>query len=303
MAASQSARSRVPAPQRSILPSVPGLPVGAAILIAVVCTFVGFVIDARGGGDDLTYWFAGFYIVGCVAAVLVVRYRGLFTTMVLPPLLLFIAVPLAYERLAGHTSTSLRDILFNLAIPLVHRFPLMALATAIVVVLGIVRIVMNRREGGDTTAKATKKPRSRSTESLRRAASKRGRADDTDDETEAPRRRRRPQPEIDDPDTVQHLPRVNRRPQAEVADGPPRVAGRGYPRDARTRTGRPVPPPRPDLDQPRSTVTRARGDIPPHPQPNVRYRDRDAAPRQPNPNRAELRPNRRERRDPNDYDY
>ncbi|WP_373282777.1 DUF6542 domain-containing protein, partial [Nocardia asiatica] len=97
MAASERVRSRVPAPQRSILPSVPGIPVGAAILIAVACTFLGFLIDASGGGGELTGTFAALYVLGCVAAVSAVRYRGLFSTMVLPPLLLFVAVPLAYQ--------------------------------------------------------------------------------------------------------------------------------------------------------------------------------------------------------------
>ncbi len=187
----------MPAPQRSILPSVPGIPVGAAVLIAVACTFVGFLIDASGGGGELTGTFAALYIVGCMAAVAAVRYRGLFSTMVLPPLLLFVAVPLAYQQLTGRGSTSMKDILLNLAIPLVNRFPTMMLATLAVALIGGARILMRRREeeasrplpvrrgasGGKTPAKKTKPGRSSGTlaEAARRKA-------------------RRPRPEPDEPD-------------------------------------------------------------------------------------------------------
>lgn len=272
VAASQRVRSRVPAPQRSILPTVPGIPAGAAVLIAVACTFLGFVIDARGDGDELTATFAALYVAGCVAAVLLVRFRGLFTTMVLPPLLMFIAVPLAYMQLTGRTSTSIKDILLNLAIPLVHRFPTMLLATALVLAIGGARIFLHRRE--DATERPAKPRRS---ESWGRSPAKRTRPARKDDDAEpAPRRRTRrtPDPAIEDPDTVQHLPRVTRRPPAEVADAPPRVASGGRTtREPRTRT-------RPAAGTPR---TGSRGtEMPPHPRPNVRYRESSRTDR-PNP--------------------
>ncbi|MFI5719841.1 DUF6542 domain-containing protein [Nocardia sp. NPDC051750] len=146
MAASQRVNSRVPAPQRSLLPTVPGVPAYAAVLIAAACTFVGFLIDALGDVTDLTGTFSAFYILGCLAAVAAVRFRGLFTTMVLPPLLLFVAVPIAYRQLTGSSTASLKDILLNLAIPLVHRFPPMMLATALVLIVAGIRIAMHRSE-------------------------------------------------------------------------------------------------------------------------------------------------------------
>ncbi|WP_280426488.1 DUF6542 domain-containing protein [Nocardia carnea] len=146
MAASQRVNSRVPAPQRSLLPTVPGVPAYAAVLIAAACTFVGFLIDALGDVTDLTGTFSAFYIVGCLAAVAAVRFRGLFTTMVLPPLLLFIAVPIAYRQLTGSSTSSLKDILLNLAIPLVHRFPPMMLATVLVLLVAAIRIAQYRSE-------------------------------------------------------------------------------------------------------------------------------------------------------------
>ncbi|RJO75889.1 hypothetical protein D5S18_13555 [Nocardia panacis] len=277
----------MPAPQRSILPTVPGVPVIAAVLIAVACTVVGFVIDARGEGDELTNWFAGAYVTGCVIAVLVVRYRALFTTLVLPPLLLFLAVPLAYQKLSGHASTGMKDVLLNLAIPLVNRFPVMVLATALAVAVGILRVVLHRRADGA----GQPAPRRRG-ERPGGDRSTRGRGTRRAQPAESSRRTRRPQPEIDDPDTVQHLPRVNpRRPPAEA---PPR--GRGYSRETRSRSAAP----RRESFAPRSeelprTAARGRGaEVPPHPRPNVRYRDREGQP--------ELREvNRHHRRDPDDY--
>ncbi|MEV4130136.1 DUF6542 domain-containing protein [Nocardia sp. NPDC049707] len=300
MAASQRVRTRVPAPHRSILPSVPGIPAGAAVLIAVACTFLGFLIDARGENDELTGTFNTLYVLGCVVAVLAVRYRGIFTTMVLPPLLLFVAVPLAYQQLIGHASTGLKDILLNLAIPLVNRFPIMALATGLVLAIGAARIVLHRRE---EAAGRADEPR-RGTSWGRSNAPKRTRSErDGGSLADAARRRaRRPQADAADPDT-EYLPRPSRRGSSEVADTPPRVGGaargaRGDERPSRerrsstrtataaargesepSRTGRPAAAtPRAEGDSSRAAAARRRGDVPPpHPQPNVRYRERDSS--------------------------
>ncbi|PXX68755.1 hypothetical protein DFR70_102441 [Nocardia tenerifensis] len=282
----------MPAPHRSILPTVPGLPVGAAVLIAVACTFLGFLIDANGDSTDLTGTFAALYIVGCVAAVLTVRYRGLFTAMVLPPLLLFVAVPLAYKQLTGVAMTSITEVLLKLAVPLVERFPTMFLATALVLLIGGARIMLQRR-----TEAAGRDPDRR--ESWGRPGTKRprsGRAGAAGLAETARRRTRRPKDDPDDLDPVEDAPRPSRRaatPAADtarpsrrsappVADAPPRVAS-----PTRAPEGRPAPrtgarpaaaSPRADSEAPRGNPPRRRGDLPPpHPQPNVRYRERDSS--------------------------
>ncbi|MFE3444501.1 DUF6542 domain-containing protein [Nocardia sp. NPDC059180] len=278
MAASQRVRTRVPAPQRSILPSVPGIPAGAAALIAVACTFLGFLIDVSGDGTELTGSFTVFYVIGCIAAVLAVRLRGLFTTMVLPPLLLFLAVPLAYQQLLGRPSTTIKDILLNLAIPLVHRFPTMILTTVIVLCIGGARIALERAErdaeGKSQARRGTswgrssvqQRPRGgkKSSESLQGAARKRSRRDPApDDYDDAPEATPRPR-------------RQSKRPPP-VAENPPRVAAGTRSREGRPRgPARPTPAQRPDADAAaRGTATRRRNE-PPHPQPTVRYRDRDS---------------------------
>ncbi|MFX0575814.1 DUF6542 domain-containing protein [Nocardia nepalensis] len=321
MAASQRVRTRVPAPHRSILPSVPGIPAGAAVLIAVACTFLGFLIDAHGENNELTGTFNTLYVIGCVAAVLAVRYRGIFTTMVLPPLLLFIAVPLAYQQLTGRVSTGVKDILLNLAIPLVNRFPVMAVATVLVLAIGAGRILLHRREEAAGRADESR----RGTSWGRSSAPKRARPERAGGGSladAARRRTRRPQVDPDDLDTDLHLPRPNRRAASEVADTPPRVgstakSGRGEERPARERrpgtratrpaaatrsegdVNRPARPaaaatraegdpnraarpaaatPRAEGDSSRAATARRRGEVPPpHPQPNVRYRERDSS--------------------------
>ncbi|MGK8522251.1 DUF6542 domain-containing protein [Nocardia asteroides] len=277
MAASERVRSRVPAPQRSILPSVPGIPVGAAILIAVACTFLGFLIDANGGSAELTGTFAALYILGCAVAVAAVRYRGLFSTMVLPPLLLFIAVPLAYQQLTGRGSTSMKDILLNLAIPLVNRFPTMMLATVVVLLIGGARIYAHRREEQAARPLSSRRGENWGKSPAKKSTSARTSGGGADS---ARRKTRRPKKEPDDlvvDDSDEPAARPARRPAAQVADTPPRVAP-SRPREGRApaRGTRPTAAmPRPEGEPPRNAGRRR--EMPPHPQPNVRYRERDAS--------------------------
>ncbi|MBY8854899.1 hypothetical protein K7711_00240 [Nocardia sp. CA2R105] len=345
MAATQRDRSEVPAPHRSIIPSVPGIPAGAAVLIAVACTLIGFFIDASGGSRDLTRVFAGAYIVGCVLAALAVRYRGLFTTMVTPPLLLFIAVPVAYGQLLDHTSSSMKDILLNQGIPLVNRFPVMAIATVLVLAVGLGRMVLQRRleeakprargdrqRKGDSwgaRAEASRSRRSRGTRSSDTLRS-RARAQSATDEKAATKPTRgsrkttgrvaeRP-PRVSAPQGSRTAERAKvaatarQRPEADTpsrhradADAPPRQrpAEPGRQRSAEPQPRRraaadaPAQPPRqrgaaPSTgQQPRRRAQEPRqrsaepqpqrrargadhGDVPPHPRPNVRYRERDS---------------------------
>ncbi|WP_369637709.1 DUF6542 domain-containing protein, partial [Nocardia sp. JMUB6875] len=235
MAVTQRERTEVPPSHRSILPSVPGVPAGAAVLIAVTCTFIGFLIDAR-GGDDLTGTFASCYVIGCVLAVLAVRYRGLFTALVLPPLLMFLAVPLCYQLLLGSAgSFKLKDILLNLAIPLVNRFPTMALATVLVLIIGGVRIALHRREAkAGASGDKPLRPRTRATRPGGARAQRTRSADSKD-----PARRRfsagrtATAADSDAPDA--ETARPSRRATGRVAAGPPRVGANRQPGEGRRR--------------------------------------------------------------------
>ncbi|MFC4605563.1 DUF6542 domain-containing protein [Rhodococcus kronopolitis] len=142
MSATQRARSGVPLDARSVVPTVPGVPAWGAVLIAAGTTFVGFVIDAL-RGTELTSAFAVFYFLGCVAAVLAVRGRALFTALVQPPLILVVAVPLAYQMLTVESGGGLKGLVFNIALPLVNRFPMMMVTTLVVAAIAGCRYYLN----------------------------------------------------------------------------------------------------------------------------------------------------------------
>ena len=109
------------------------------MLLAVTATAVGFAYDAGSGNKELGMVFAASYIVGCVFAVLAVRQSGIFTAVIQPPLILFIAVPTAYFLFHGGQFTGIKDTLINFGYPLIERFPLMFFTSAAVLLIGIAR--------------------------------------------------------------------------------------------------------------------------------------------------------------------
>ena len=125
------------ASHRSIHPNIPGVPWWTALLITVTATAIGYGIDA--GHKELTHVFAGFYIAGCVAAVLAVRQDGIFTAIIQPPLILFCAVPGAYWLFHDGKVHHLKDLLINCGYPLIERFPLMLGTTGGVLLIGMLR--------------------------------------------------------------------------------------------------------------------------------------------------------------------
>ncbi|WP_284233189.1 DUF6542 domain-containing protein [Mycobacterium antarcticum] len=132
-------RSAVAADHRSALPRVPGIPWWAAAIVAVVVTALGVAYDAGSGSDALGAVFATCYVLGCVAAVVAVRQSGIFTAVIQPPLILFVAVPFAYFVITGSTFTGIKDTLINCGYPLIERFPLMFFTSATVLLIGMIR--------------------------------------------------------------------------------------------------------------------------------------------------------------------
>ncbi|MEU2006953.1 DUF6542 domain-containing protein [Rhodococcus sp. NPDC019627] len=280
MSATQRARSGVPLDRQSIVGSVPGLPWWGVILLAVGVTCLGFVADAA-GGSELTAAFSTFYFLGCVLAVVAAGNGALFTAIVQPPLILFVGVPLGQSLIAEENSTALRDLAINVAYPLVNRFPIMLAATVVVLVIGGLRLFLlqQRRTGPARTSERRRTPRS-----VREGTRTRRTAPDADESATRLRPRR--------------SAREHPRSSARRADSPP-------PRRSAS-SGRPTPPP-PVSDRisqaprstqvprsaqpsrsteaprsaqtPRSTPQRPTAryrstDVPAHPIPQVRYRDR-----------------------------
>lgn len=135
---------------RSIHPNIPGAPWYAAVLIAVTATAIGYGIDA--GHKELTHVFAGFYIAGCVAAVLAVRQDSIFTTIIQPPLILFCAVPGAYWLFHDAKIGRLKDLLINCGYPLIERFPLMLGTAGAVLAIGLARWYFGNARGATTVS-------------------------------------------------------------------------------------------------------------------------------------------------------
>jgi hypothetical protein len=102
-------------------------------------TAVGFAFNAGSGDKDLSMVFAAAYALGCIFAVLAVRQTGIFTAVIQPPLILFVAVPTSYFLLHGAQFTGIKDTLINFGYPLIERFPLMFFTSAAVLLIGLAR--------------------------------------------------------------------------------------------------------------------------------------------------------------------
>jgi hypothetical protein len=237
-------------------PGLPGFPSGlpwwGATLLAVTATAIGFAYDAGAGNKELGAVFATFYVLGCLAAVLLVRHSGLFTAVIQPPLILFIAVPTAYFLFHGGQLGGLKDILINCGYPLIERFPLMFFTSAAVLLVGMARWYFGRGTNHDEKAAADATPQ---VEKPRRAARRfAGTAlpIDEDDELAKPRRPRREpadsyerprRPRTGEPSRARH----NRPPESDIAASAA-AADRRERAAARERSGRPRRQGEPQVD-------------------------------------------------------
>ncbi len=278
----------MPLDQRSALPTVPGVPAWGAVVVAAGLTFIGFALDAM-SGNELTSTFSALYFVGCVLAVLAVRHRGLFTAVVQPPLLLFVAVPFGQQVLSDSSGTNLKDLALNVAYPLVNRFPLMLAATVVVALIAGARVFFAQQGKGAparatarrTTTRADAADRREPSSRPSRAATRRGDRPLRDDHESPMERRPRPQrAPMNDP----RPPRPTHEPvtaQAPTYGG--RDAGYREPvrREARRETvyGEPIARDRAPIQRdPIPVRSRPAVDMPARPAPRVRYRDRREPP-------------------------
>lgn len=179
---------------RTVLPRIPGWPSGllpwwGATLVAVTATLIGFAYDAGAGHQELGAVFATFYVLGCLAAVLLVRRGGVFTAIIQPPLILFVAVPTSYFLFHGGQLSGVKDILINCGYPLIERFPLMFFTSAAVLLIGLARWYLDKQSADSTGA--TSPTASALADKLGRLFA-RPAIDDADERQERPRPARRP---------------------------------------------------------------------------------------------------------------
>lgn len=242
----------VPWDERPVVGSRRGLPWWAAVLVGLGLAVAGALLG-KPSQANIPVIFVVCYIAGAVIAVCVVKRRGLFGPMVMPPLVLAVTVPTVILLTSGSQSQG-DDMLskaLSIGTPLINSFPMMAITTGITLLIGIVRIVRER----DPDAPKKLKKTSEDDEKPRAAARPRPAGSNRTGQTPLPsgaRRGRDGEP-----------PRRPRPP----ADGERRSPRAGAPaeRDSGTRGTRKPPPatrrtPRPDDGDPRRREPR--GDAP-----------------------------------------
>ncbi len=167
MLSAQKTRSGIPTEQQSVLPTVRGVPWWGAVLIAGVPTVLGAVIDAS-GQNELVTTFRVLYFFGCVAAVLLVRRRSLFTAITQPPLIAFGVAVIALYLLKSNSETDLKNVIINVLLPIAKLFPLMAWTFLVVLLLGAGRWFLTRTVAADTPARSERRRPDRPTATRRR---------------------------------------------------------------------------------------------------------------------------------------
>ncbi len=284
------------------------------MLLAVTMTAVGFAFDAGSGDKELSMVFAASYALGCIFAALAVRQSGIFTAVIQPPLILFVAVPTSYFLFHGAAFTGVKDTLINFGYPLIERFPLMFFTSAAVLLIGMGRWYygMSSRRGapGSTATETTSSSRVSSVTSKMSSLLKGGAESVEDSADTAPEPRRR-----------HTIERPSRTAKADKADKPAAAArnGRTTKRAAPSRSRHARPPEteimEPVAERPRRPRTPRRSEQSPVPPAEPRRRPRTSArePRKvvpPADRRSpyerpeplpELRPERSERRRRDDY--
>jgi uncharacterized membrane protein YgcG len=155
---------------RSAFGSVRGVPWWGAAVIALGVSIVSAVVDMMANGS-LSTIFEGTYVIGCVAAVCLVRRRNLFGPIVQPPLVLVITVPLVV-LLAKSPGGGLSSKALAVGTPLINAFPTMAIATGLTVVIGGIRLATQRRPIDADEDGPLARPRTRTGDKDRRTGSR-----------------------------------------------------------------------------------------------------------------------------------
>jgi hypothetical protein len=156
------------------------MPWWGAVLTALALTAVGALFDEM-TNKTLGLPFQVLYTIGCALAVTFVRRRSLFGPMVQPPLIMIIVAGVVLALFAGGTG-GLAAKAIAVGPPLIGNFPVMAIATVITVVIGAIRLILQRKPTFDEDEDFP--PASRS---VRREPSGR-------DDREPPRREPAPRP-------------------------------------------------------------------------------------------------------------
>ncbi len=119
---------------------VRGVPFWGAILLALVLGIAGILVS-RAFGAGLTGWpFSVLVVLGIAVAALAVRRGAIFTAMVQAPIIVTLLVFVSHYAIEGSGSSN-KSAIVNSGIAVVSHFPTMAIATAVGLLLGLVRII------------------------------------------------------------------------------------------------------------------------------------------------------------------
>jgi hypothetical protein len=130
--------------EASAFPGLQGMRWWAVLLLALVLTAGGVAADVLRSGS-LAGIFLAAYPGGCVLATLLVQRRDLFVPMVQPPLLLAVSVPVAVAATGSlPASGGLVSTALAVGAPLINGFPAMAVTTVVCVLVGVIRIRVQR---------------------------------------------------------------------------------------------------------------------------------------------------------------
>lgn len=120
-----------------------GIPSWAALLVMLAGVGVGVGVDVSAGGTTIRGGLNIAIIVASVVAILIVRKAGMFPVVIAPPIVYSLgAAVVLYIRSGGlHDSRARFDVAANW---LVYGFPAMAGATAAVLIIAGIRMVIRR---------------------------------------------------------------------------------------------------------------------------------------------------------------
>lgn len=215
---------------RAMFGSFRGLPWWAAVLISFAVAIVGAYVDLASSAATVEWVFAVTFFVGCVGAVVFVERRSMFGPIVQPPLVLAIVVPLLVVLTRGMPSGGLTSVGLHLGKPLIDGFPAMAVTTVCTVVIGIIRVAIQKdpnRPTKDEVREARRKPkpekpaRAPKAERAEKAAGSAGSGEDRPKRPRPDAERRRPSAAADEDRPKRPRPRDGAAP-----DRPRRPASR-----------------------------------------------------------------------------
>lgn len=128
------------------------------MLLAGGLTVLGAVLALAGDETSLGFGFRALYVIGCIAAVLAVRRRALFTAVTQPPLILFVVAVVTLYFLVSDSDSGVKRLIFNVALPVAKLFPLMGWTFVAVLAIAAARVWFTHPKKTVVLTKSDRRP-------------------------------------------------------------------------------------------------------------------------------------------------